>query len=174
MEHSGCGPLGLLIMAVARAYNVRRIIAFDVEQSRVDFATSYNADVGILSPFNTDGQEPLAFATDFMTKVIKEQGLGSGVDLVIEASGAEACTQMAVVLAKPGGTSTYFGDERVVRVFADFEVVIQAGLGRPLSSVPLFLFTAKELNMKGISTPPLPPFPLHPIFKSLEIERRED
>lgn len=34
-------------------------------------------------------------------------------------------------------------------------VVIQAGLGRPLSSVPLFLFTAKELNMKGM-------FPLSP------------
>jgi D-xylulose reductase len=118
-------------MAVARAYGVRKIIAFDVEQSRVDFATSYCADVGIVSPMNTASVEPLAFATDFMTKTIKEQNLGSGVDLVIEASGAEVCTQMAVVLAKSGGT------------------IIQAGLGRPLSSVPLFLFTAKELNMKG-------------------------
>ena len=99
-------------MAVARAYGVRKILAFDVERSRVDFAVRYNADIGILSPMNTAGAEPLAFATDFMNATIEKHGLGSGVDLVIEASGAEACTQMAIVLAKPGGTSKWNSFEK--------------------------------------------------------------
>ncbi|KAH8782041.1 xylitol dehydrogenase [Hyaloscypha sp. PMI_1271] len=127
----GCGRLGLLVMAVARAYGAKKIIAFDIEQSRVDFAVKYNADIGVVCPFNTDKVEPLTFATDFMNKIIAEHGLGSGVDLTIEATGAEACVQMAVVLTKSGGT------------------FIQAGLGKSLTSVPLFLFTAKELTMKG-------------------------
>ncbi|RDW74919.1 hypothetical protein BP6252_06061 [Coleophoma cylindrospora] len=127
----GCGPLGLLVMAVARAYGVRKIIAFDVEQSRVDFAVKYNADIGVVSPMNTESVEPLKFATDFMEEVMKKHGLGSGVDLTIEASGAEPCVQMAVLLTKPGGT------------------IMAAGLGKPLTSVPLFQFTAKDLTMKG-------------------------
>ena len=91
-------------MAVARAYGAKKIIAFDIEQSRVDFAVKYNADIGIVSPINKESTEPLMFATDFISSVMSEHGLGSGVDLTIEASGAEACAQMAVVITKPGGT----------------------------------------------------------------------
>jgi D-xylulose reductase len=64
----------------------------------------YNADVGVVSPMNEEGIESLKFATDFMTSVMEEHGLGSGVDLTIEASGAKSCAQMAVVVTKPGGT----------------------------------------------------------------------
>jgi len=91
-------------MAVARAYGAKKIIAFDIEQSRVDFAVKYNADIGIICPFNTEKVEPLKFATDFMDSIIEKHSLGSGVDLTIEATGAEACVQMAVVLTKSGGT----------------------------------------------------------------------
>ncbi|KAK6084683.1 d-xylulose reductase a [Seiridium cupressi] len=127
----GCGPLGLLILAVAKAYGVRKVIMFDVEQSRVDFAIKYGADVGIVSPKKEEGIEALAFAQDYAKQVIPEHELGSGLDVAVEASGAEVCTQMAVCMLKNGGTC------------------IQAGLGKPLSSVPLFLLTAKELNIKG-------------------------
>lgn len=51
-------------MALARAYGAKKIIAFDIEQSRVDFAVKYNADVGIVCPFNTEKIEPLTFAMD--------------------------------------------------------------------------------------------------------------
>lgn len=100
---SGCGPLGLLIMAVARAYGVKKIIAFDVEQSRVDFAVKYGADIGVLSPMNKSGVKPMEFASTFVSEMMKKHDLGSGVDLTIEASGAEACVQMGVHITKPGG-----------------------------------------------------------------------
>lgn len=97
--------MGLLTLAVARAYGVKKIIVFDVDQIRIDFALEYGAGVGVLCPMKPkDGIEPLAFAAESMDKVIREHNLGSGVDLSIEASGAEACAQMAVVITKPGGT----------------------------------------------------------------------
>jgi hypothetical protein len=34
-------------------------------------------------------------------------------------------------------------------LLADTNTGIQAGLGKPLTSVPLFLLTARELNIKG-------------------------
>lgn len=135
-------------MAVARAYGAKKIIAFDIEQSRVDFAVKYNADISVVCPFNMEKVEPLTFATDFMNSIIEKHGLGSGVDLTIEATGAEACVQMAVVLTKSGGTCKLTTIKN--GSFHGLTVtVIQAGLGKQLTSVPLFLFTAKELTMKG-------------------------
>ena len=94
-------------MAVAKAYGVRKIIAFDIEQSRVDFAVRYAANVGVICPMKEESAEPLAFAKEFVEKALKEHSLGSGVDLTIEASGAESCVHMAVVMTKSGGTSKF-------------------------------------------------------------------
>lgn len=92
------------MIAVAKAYGVRKIIVFDVEQTRLDFAVQYGAHVGILSPKNDGSVEALAFAQDFTAKVIKEHGLGAGADIAVEASGAESCAQMAITILKSGGT----------------------------------------------------------------------
>ncbi|RDW74851.1 hypothetical protein BP6252_05993 [Coleophoma cylindrospora] len=127
----GCGPLGLMIMALAKAYGASKIVAFDIEESRVDFAKTYAADVGIVSPMNTSGKEPLGFAKEFINPLLSEYDLGYGVDLAIDASGAESCMQMAVIITKPYGT------------------YIQAGLGKQLCSVPMWLITAKGLTVKG-------------------------
>ncbi|KAI0470085.1 xylitol dehydrogenase [Xylariaceae sp. FL0804] len=128
----GCGPLGLLFLAVAKAYGVRKVVVFDIEQSRVDFAVKYGADVGIVPPKKGEEVESLAFAQDYAAEVVREHKLGNGFDVTVDASGAEVCSQMAICMLKNGGTC------------------VQAGLGKPLTSVPLFLLTAKELNIKGI------------------------
>lgn len=107
-QDSGCGPLGLLILAVAKAYGVRKVVMFDIEQSRVDFAVKYGADAGIVSPRKDEGVEALDFAQDYAKQVIKEHDLGSGFDVTVEASGAEVCTQMAVCMLKNGGTCKRF------------------------------------------------------------------
>ncbi|KAK6366324.1 hypothetical protein LTS17_010830 [Exophiala oligosperma] len=127
----GCGPLGLLILAVAKAYGVKKIVMFDIEESRTKFAESYGADVGIVTHKNDSGKDSLTFAQDFATEIIQKHDIGSGFDVAVEASGAEVCAQMAVCMLKAGGTC------------------IQAGLGKPLTAVPLFLLTAKDLTIKG-------------------------
>ncbi|KAH9233217.1 hypothetical protein K456DRAFT_1750522 [Colletotrichum gloeosporioides 23] len=125
----GCGPLGLLILAVAKAYGVKKIVMFDNEESRTRFAESYGADVGIVTPRNSDpSQDVLFFSQHYAKEVITKYGLGYGFDVAIEASGAEICATMAICMLKAGGTC------------------IQAGLGRPMASLPLFLITANELD----------------------------
>lgn len=106
---------------------------FDIESSRTEFAEKYGATVGIVTPSNKDSTvDSLTFAQSYAKEVIEKHGLGHGFDVTVEASGAEVCAQMAVCMLKSGGTC------------------IQAGLGKPLTSVPLFLLTAKELNIKGM------------------------
>lgn len=134
VSHSGCGPLGLLILAVAKAYGVKTIVMFDIEPSRTKFAESYGATVGIVTPKNDDpSKDSLSFAQDYAKEIIAKYGVGHGFDVSVEASGAEICAQMAVCILKSGGTC------------------IQAGLGKQLTAMPLFLLTAKELNIKGES-----------------------
>lgn len=102
---SGCGPLGLLILAVAKAYGVKKIVMFDIEKSRTRFAESYGADVGIVTPRNSDpSQDVLSFSQHYAREVITKYGLGYGFDVAIEASGAEICATMAICMLKAGGT----------------------------------------------------------------------
>lgn len=93
-----------MIMALAKAYGASKVIAFDVDPARVEFAKSYAADIGVVPPMNASGQESLAFVKDFINPLLPQYGLGHGVDVAIDASGAEVCMQMAVVITKPYGT----------------------------------------------------------------------
>lgn len=70
----------------------------------MDFAIKYGADKGFVSPKNESGVEPLTFAQDYVKTIQKEVGLEAGFDVAVEASGAEACTHMAICLLKNGGT----------------------------------------------------------------------
>jgi D-xylulose reductase len=96
--------LGLLILAVAKAYGVRKIVIFDIEQARVDFAVKYGADAGSVPPMKPENVDSLAYAQQFAKQVIEEHDVKHGFDVAIEASGAEICAQMAVCIAKNGGT----------------------------------------------------------------------
>jgi D-xylulose reductase len=91
-------------MAVARACGVQKIVVFDIEQKRIDFALKYGADIGIIPPRREEGLDSLEFAQEFSSSVIKQNDLGFGFDVAIEASGAEPCVHMAVTSLKPGGT----------------------------------------------------------------------
>ena len=122
----------MLVLAVAKAHNVKKIVMFDIEQSRAQFAQKYGADVGIVAPMKTDPSiDSSTFAQNYAKNIITQQDVGQGFDVVVEASGAEICAQMGVFMLKSGGT------------------MVQAGLGNPLPQVPLFQVTARELTIKG-------------------------
>lgn len=106
-ETSGCGPLGLLTLAVAKAYGVKKIVMFDIVESRAKFAESYGADVGIHSP-EPPTKSSLDFAREYAKEIIMKHGEegSTGFDVAVEASGAEICAQTAVCILKSGGTCT--------------------------------------------------------------------
>ncbi|KAL1737793.1 hypothetical protein HDZ31DRAFT_51820, partial [Schizophyllum fasciatum] len=157
----GCGPIGLIAGAVAHAYSARKIIACDINPSRVEFARKYispltgkpifdhvfgaaptpagagDGEVGEVDDHEeTLGDRKWAHAQARAAEFLKEAGLSAeeGVDRVIEASGAEDCGLIGVAIAKQGGT--YIG----------------VGLGHLQTSVfPMLAVTCKELDVKGIT-----------------------
>lgn len=78
---------------------------FDIEESRTKFAESYGADVGIVTPKNSDpSKDSLTFSQEYAKEIVDKYELGQGFDVTVEASGAEICAQMAICMLKSGGT----------------------------------------------------------------------
>lgn len=87
----GCGAVGLLSCAVARAMGATRIVAVDIDQSKLEFAKSAGwADQVVVLPRGkrVSGFESLDAAKEL--KVTLEKQLGTdGFDTVFECSGVE-------------------------------------------------------------------------------------
>jgi len=132
----GAGPVGLLLMAVAKAFGAKRIIAVDINQARLDFAKSYAATDIYLSPSKLGPEETninfsKRVADEMKAKFgLQERGADS-VDVVVDASGAETCIQTGLYLAKHGGT------------------FVQVGMGFANVTVPITMILVKELKFLG-------------------------
>ena len=111
----GCGPVGLLCMAVARALGAKRVIAVDIVQSRLDFAKQYAGAEPYLPVSPVEGETRMEYSrrnADNMKKTLGIEDRGPKViDLVIDASGAEVSIQTALYVVKIGGTyvQVYYG-----------------------------------------------------------------
>jgi L-iditol 2-dehydrogenase len=92
----GAGPIGLLLIQLARASGATTIVATDRLPHRVAAARSFGARAEIVS----DGSERavLLQATD-----------GLGVDAAIEIAGDDDAVSTAIALTRPGGTVVIAG-----------------------------------------------------------------
>ncbi|KAF9055470.1 xylitol dehydrogenase [Hymenopellis radicata] len=131
----GCGPVGLLCMAVAKALGAARVIAVDIVPARLEFAKQYAATHTYLPPSFNEGETKMEYSrrnAENMKKVlgITDRGKG-GIDLVIDASGAEVSIQTGFFIVKTGGT------------------MVQVGMGAPDVSINVGMLMTKELNYKG-------------------------
>lgn len=104
----GCGPVGLLCMAVAKALGASRIVAVDIVPSRLEFAKSYAATETFLPPAFEAGESKMAYskrASELLKKQLGVEDRGpNSLNVVVDASGAEVCIQMSLLIAKIGGT----------------------------------------------------------------------
>ena len=114
----GCGPVGLLCMAVAKALGASRIIAVDIVPSRVEFAVSYAATEGFLPPPFDAGETKMAYSKRAVSLLKQKLGVEDrgpkGLDFAIDASGAEVCIQMGILLVKVGGTFVQVSIRKIV------------------------------------------------------------
>ncbi|KAI5209748.1 GroES-like protein [Aureobasidium subglaciale] len=127
----GCGPIGVLCQAVAKAYGARKVIGVDVVKSRLDFAKSYGADAVYLPPKPDQGVDPVEHSEEIATMIKQEFGLGEGADVVLECTGAEPCIQTGVFATKKGGT------------------YVQAGMGKENVLFPITTACIRALVIKG-------------------------
>ncbi|KAL0949446.1 hypothetical protein HGRIS_009501 [Hohenbuehelia grisea] len=104
----GCGPVGLLCMAVARALGAKRVIAVDIVPARLEFAKQYAATDAFLPPKPNDGESKPDYSRRNAATLKEQLGVedrgSKGIDLVIDASGAEVSIQTGFFVVKSGGT----------------------------------------------------------------------
>ena len=87
----GAGPIGLAAIMGARLFSPSHIVAIDLDDSRLDAAKQFGADI-VVNPSREDAEA-----------VIGELTGGLGADVAIEAVGVPATFEQAVRLARPGG-----------------------------------------------------------------------
>lgn len=131
----GCGPVGLLCMAVAKALGASRIIAVDISPDRLEFAKTYAATDTFLPPSIDKGETGVAFSTRNAQAMKEKLGIAErgprAIDLLLDASGAEVAIQTGIRIAKSGGT------------------FVQVGAGNRDVTIDMFAVLCKELVLKG-------------------------
>lgn len=127
----GCGPIGVLCQAVAKAYGAKKVIGVDVVQSRLDVSKSYGVDHTFMPPRAEPGSDPMEHAEKVAEDMKKQLDLGEGADVVLECSGAEPCVQLGIYTAKRGAT------------------FVQAGMGKEVIAFPITAVCTRGLVIKG-------------------------
>lgn len=131
----GCGPIGALCQAVAKAYGARRVVGVDISAARAGFAKSFGADAVFVPPREAAapaaGGDPVDAARAMAEEVVAEFGLGDGADVVLECTGAEACIQAGVFAAKKGGTFVQAGmGKEVIIALYWILLTFEVGVGK--------------------------------------------
>jgi D-xylulose reductase len=127
----GCGPIGILCQAVARAWGAAKVIGVDVVDSRLALAASYGSDGTYKPERKAAGIDAMEHAEATAADLKEKMGLGDGADVVLECSGAEPCVQLGIYAAKPGGT------------------FVQAGMGKEVVEFPITTVCTQGLTVKG-------------------------
>ncbi len=94
---TGCGPVGVMAIAVARAIGARAIYATDITDYRLHLARAMGADVTL----NAQREE--------VVQRIMELTDGEGVDVWLEMSGAPSAITQGFQVLKPGGDVALLG-----------------------------------------------------------------
>jgi L-iditol 2-dehydrogenase len=87
----GCGPIGLLIIQMARLSGASNILATDVLPHRVEAARRFGADQAILAEAGRE-LDAIRTATN-----------GRGVDVAFEAAGEQEAVDVSIAAVLPGG-----------------------------------------------------------------------
>jgi threonine 3-dehydrogenase len=94
---TGCGPIGLMSIAVAKACGSSRVFATETNQHRRTMAKKMGADV-VLNPA----------AEDAVKKILSETG-GTGVDALLEMSGNPTAIHQGFKALRAGGRASLLG-----------------------------------------------------------------
>ena len=94
---TGCGPIGLCAVGIAKAAGAAWVVATDTEPYRLELATRMGADLAL------DGRDP-----DTVERIVAATG-GDGVEVVLEMSGAAGALDQALRFVTRGGRISLLG-----------------------------------------------------------------
>lgn len=94
---TGCGPIGLMAIAIAKAAGAEQVIATEVVPFRIQLARSMGADL-VLNPKDTD-----------VTAEIATRTADAGVDVLLEMSGNPTAIREGFAALRCGGYAALLG-----------------------------------------------------------------
>jgi threonine 3-dehydrogenase len=94
---TGCGPIGLFAIAVARAVGATSVFAIEVNEHRAQIARAMKADY-VLNPTKDD-----------VRRIVAENTGGLGVDVLLEMAGHPDSIRMAFDIVRRGGRISLLG-----------------------------------------------------------------
>ncbi|KJR87602.1 L-iditol 2-dehydrogenase [Sporothrix schenckii 1099-18] len=170
---SGCGPIGLITAAVAHAYSARRIVAFDIKPSRVEFAKAYKSpltgrpiidhvfqidSLPDLSPRQSDTNGTGTNGTDSSGSASHDYTTPGDKAWMVAQARMDAILD-EVGLADEGGVDRVIEASGAqdamlhgVAICKDGGVYLQVGLGHIQTNIfPTIAITNKELDVRGIT-----------------------
>jgi D-xylulose reductase len=122
----GAGPIGLLCCAVARAYGARKIVAVDIDKSRLEFAKGYAVtdvfDANLHSESSAEGTARHLLEQSEIDPI--------GVDIAVDASGVQSSIRPEIRALPPDGA------------------FVQGGMGKDDIHFPISALCSKEINVK--------------------------
>lgn len=147
----GSGPVGMCAMATAKLWGPARVVAVDIDESRLEFAKKQGwADYG-LNPQKVD-----------VAQALKDMTEGRGADVTIEANGFEPTFKGAIDGVKAGGTVSIIGVFEKPQILEMQNLwirnlTIKMGLLKA-NHIPELIDLIKEgkLNMKPLITHTIP------------------
>jgi threonine 3-dehydrogenase len=94
---TGCGPVGIMTIAIAKALGAQRVIASDIQSYRLDLAEKMGATVKV-NPQKED-----------LVRKVRSETSGEGVDVLLEMSGVPSAIRDGYAALKYGGQAIAFG-----------------------------------------------------------------
>jgi threonine 3-dehydrogenase len=93
---TGCGPIGLMSIAVLKMAGARAVFATDLNEERLDLARQMGADLAL-------------DARDDVVNRLRAETDGNGVDIVLEMSGSSAALHQGLAAVTNGGRVSLLG-----------------------------------------------------------------
>ncbi|KAF8695233.1 hypothetical protein AX14_001852 [Amanita brunnescens Koide BX004] len=131
----GVGTIGILACAIAKAHNAARVVAIDINQTRLDFAVSNGFASQTYCLARTEPakspDDQLRHAKELAQQALSHFGEPQGFDVVFECTGAESAIQMSINAAMAGGK------------------VMLIGMGTRNIMLPLSTAALREVDIQG-------------------------
>lgn len=122
---TGCGPIGLLVLAVAKATGVHPIVMTDVQENRLEYAKKMGATATYkIIP----GKEEVQTAKEIRDLF---EG-GEGAECVLECTGIESSFRAAIMATRDAGTCCL------------------VGVGKNDQTIPVNNFAMREVDIRGL------------------------
>lgn len=121
---TGAGPIGLIVLAVAKATGISPIVITDVQPSRLEYAKKMGADY----TYQVDVKKPDYEAA----KEIRDILNGEGAEYTLECTGIESSFRTAIMATRDAGTCCL------------------VGVGKNDQSLPVNNFAMREVDIRGL------------------------